>query len=113
MALNPGTPASLLSEVLDQLDQVLVMSVNPGFGGQRFIEGAVDKIRWLRSQLDERNPHCELAVDGGIDVTTTPRVVAAGARVLVAGTAVFRHPEGVKAGITALTTAAEETGRNR
>jgi ribulose-phosphate 3-epimerase len=110
VALNPGTPAPLLSEVLDLLDQVLVMTVNPGFGGQRFIEGTVDKIRWLRSQLDERNPHCELSVDGGIDASTAPRVVAAGARVLVAGTAVFRHPEGIKAGVAALATAASGTG---
>jgi len=103
IALNPSTPAAVLEEVLEKLDLVLVMTVNPGFGGQSFIEYPLKKIRQLRKMLYERNPGCELEVDGGIDAQTAPRVAEAGANVLVAGTAVFGYPQGPRAGIEAIT----------
>jgi ribulose-phosphate 3-epimerase len=93
----------LLEEILDELDLVLVMTVNPGFGGQHFIEYTLKKIRQVRKMLDSRNPKCELEVDGGIEARNAPRVVKAGAGVLVAGTAVFGHEGGAKAGMEALT----------
>jgi len=102
VALNPSTPAGTLSEILEALDLVLVMTVNPGFGGQEFIEYTLRKIRQVRQMLDSRNPGCDLEVDGGIDPRTAPRVVQAGARVLVAGTAVFGHSGGPEAGIKSL-----------
>lgn len=106
VALNPSTPAAALDEVIEALDLVLVMTVNPGFGGQRFIERALRKVAEVRRMLDARNPGGELEVDGGIDSRTAPRVVAAGARVLVAGTAVFAHPGGPAEGLRALRAAA-------
>lgn len=89
VALNPGTPVSAVEEVLPHLDLVLIMSVNPGFGGQAFIENAVDKLRRVRRMLDERGLKAELEVDGGIGPKNAARVAEAGARVLVAGSAVF------------------------
>jgi ribulose-phosphate 3-epimerase len=103
VAMNPSTAAVLLEEILEELDLVLVMTVNPGFGGQHFIEYTLKKIRQVRKMLDSRNPKCELEVDGGIEARNAPRVVKAGAGVLVAGTAVFRHEGGAKAGMEALT----------
>ena len=96
VALNPGSPLCLIEEVLAEVDLVLLMTVNPGFGGQAFIEGMVDKIARLRSMLDERNSTAELEVDGGITPEIAPRVVEAGARVLVAGAAVFAARGSVK-----------------
>ncbi|EKE44368.1 C-terminal of ribulose-phosphate 3-epimerase [Oceaniovalibus guishaninsula JLT2003] len=87
MALNPATPASAVAHVLDAADLVLVMTVNPGFGGQSFLDMS-SKIRELRSMIGDREIHLE--VDGGIDPATAGGVVAAGADVLVAGSAVFR-----------------------
>lgn len=89
VSLSPATPISALEEILPDLDQVLVMTVNPGFGGQSFIESMVDKIRRMRTLLDERGLSADLEVDGGINGTTAARVVEAGARVLVAGSAVY------------------------
>lgn len=88
VALNPGTPAESVRDLIDICDMVLVMSVNPGFGGQRFIPGAVDKIAALRTMIGDRPVHIQ--VDGGIDPVTAPLVAAAGADVLVAGSAVFK-----------------------
>lgn len=88
VALNPGTPAVSVEHVLDLCDMVLVMSVNPGFGGQKFIPSAVDKIATLRRMIGDRPIHIQ--VDGGIDPVTAPLVAAAGADVLVAGSAVFK-----------------------
>jgi ribulose-phosphate 3-epimerase len=99
VALNPSTPVSVLEEIIEELDLVLVMTVNPGFGGQRFIERMLSKIRQVRDLLQERNQRCELEVDGGIDGRTTPLVIAAGANVLVAGTAIFADKEGPSAGL--------------
>lgn len=89
VSLNPSTSEDVLRYVLDDLDQVLVMSVNPGFGGQRFIPQVLDKIRNLRGWITERGLDCRIAVDGGITPETAPRVIEAGADVLVAGSAVF------------------------
>jgi ribulose-phosphate 3-epimerase len=89
VSLNPATPLSAISEILPSLDLVLVMTVNPGYGGQSFIESTLPKIAELRSMLDAKNLAAELEVDGGINVKTAPKVVKAGARVLVAGAAVF------------------------
>jgi len=88
--LNPSTPVDMVEDVLDDLDMVLLMSVNPGFGGQRFIPRVLDKIRRLRQLVSSRGLKVDIEVDGGIDPDTAPRVIEAGANVLVAGTAVFR-----------------------
>jgi ribulose-phosphate 3-epimerase len=95
VSLNPSTPLSAIDEILPYVDLVLVMSVNPGFGGQQFIESSVDKIARLRRRLDELRLSLELEVDGGINAEIAPRVVIAGARVLVAGAAVFNKKESV------------------
>jgi ribulose-phosphate 3-epimerase len=89
IALNPGTPIETLTEILPFVDLVLVMTVNPGFGGQTFIEGMVEKIARMRAELDRRGLTAELEVDGGINAKNAPKVVQAGATVLVAGAAVF------------------------
>ncbi len=95
VALNPGTSLGTLDRILPYLDLVLVMTVNPGFGGQTFIKGMLDKIADLRSLLDERQLSAELEVDGGINSKIAPEVVKAGARVLVAGVAVFNSGQTV------------------
>ncbi|MBZ4419443.1 ribulose-phosphate 3-epimerase [Myxococcus sp. RHSTA-1-4] len=89
VVLNPGTPLSAIEEVLGEVEMVLLMSVNPGFGGQSFIESTVDKVRRLRAMLDARGLDADIEVDGGINADTAKRVVAAGATVLVAGSYVF------------------------
>lgn len=88
VALNPATPVGVIEHMLDRLDLVLVMSVNPGFGGQAFIPGAIEKIRQVRALIGSRP--IDIEVDGGITPDTAPQVVAAGANVLVAGSAVFK-----------------------
>lgn len=93
LALNPSTPVGVLEEVVDDLDLVLVMSVNPGFGGQRYIPAATDKIRRVREFLDRRGSRARLEVDGGITAATVGAVRAAGADTIVAGTAVFGAPD--------------------
>ena len=95
VALNPGTPIDTLDEILPELDLALVMTVNPGFGGQAFIEDMLDKIARLRIELDRKGLATELEVDGGINAEVTPKVVQAGARVLVAGAAVFHSGQTV------------------
>ena len=87
---------------MEDMDLILIMTVNPGFGGQHFIDQMLKKIRQVRLQLDARNRVCELEVDGGIDTETVPMVVEAGARVLVAGTSIFAWPGGPEAGIGSL-----------
>ena len=87
--LNPATPLAAIENVLGDLDLVLVMSVNPGFGGQSFIESQLRKIEAIRKMIDKTGKAIHLEVDGGVDAATAPRVIAAGADVLVAGTAVF------------------------
>ncbi len=102
VALNPSTPVDTLEEIVEELNLVLVMTVNPGFGGQHFIEYTLNKIRKMRKLLDSRNPGCELEVDGGIEPENASRAVEAGAKILVAGTAVFGHKGGAEAGLKAL-----------
>jgi len=102
VVINPATPASLLEEVLPQVDQVLVMTVNPGFGGQHFLHTTLPKVRRVRHMIDSINPTCDLELDGGIDPDTAPFGVAAGANVLVAGTAVFGDRHGVTAAMNKL-----------
>ncbi len=87
VALNPSTPASLLNEILEYADLILVMTVNPGFGGQKFISSMLNKVKTVREMIGKRKIHLE--VDGGVDVTTAPELVKAGANVLVAGNAIF------------------------
>lgn len=110
VALNPSTPAGVLEEIIEQLDLILVMTVNPGFGGQKFIEYPLKKVRLLREILDRRNRNCEIEVDGGIAPQNAARVVEAGAGVLVAGTSVFGHPEGPEAGVRSLMQAVKGKG---
>jgi ribulose-phosphate 3-epimerase len=90
ISLNPSTPAKMLDYMYEDIDLILVMSVNPGFGGQSFIESQLRKIEAIRKNIDKRGLDIRLQVDGGVDANTAPRVVAAGADVLVAGTATFR-----------------------
>jgi ribulose-phosphate 3-epimerase len=93
VALNPATPLSAVEWVLGDCDMVLVMTVNPGFGGQRYIEFGTEKVRQLRALADVRNPTLDIEVDGGVNADTAALVAAAGANVLVAGTAVFGAPD--------------------
>ena len=95
VAINPATPANVLDTLLPDLDQVLVMTVNPGFGGQSFIHGTVGKISKVRAWLDDAGLGAELEVDGGINAATAPIAASAGARVLVAGSAVFNSDSSV------------------
>ena len=108
VVINPATPAAVLEEILQDVDQVLVMTVNPGFGHQHFIHTTLPKIRRVHRMIDEIRPGCDLEVDGGIDATTAPLVVDAGANVLVAGSAVFGAGEGVIAAMNRLRAAANE-----
>jgi len=102
VALNPATPVEAVRDVLDLTDLVLVMSVNPGFGGQAFIPASTGKVRRARSLLDAAGSPAELEVDGGVDAGNAAALAAAGATVLVAGSAVFGHPGGARGGIRAL-----------
>jgi ribulose-phosphate 3-epimerase len=106
VTLNPATPVETLWEILPFVRQVLVMTVNPGFGGQNYIDTMTDKIARVALMVRERGLEVDVEVDGGIDGDTAPRAVGAGASVLVAGTAVFNHPDGIAAGIAALRRAA-------
>jgi ribulose-phosphate 3-epimerase len=106
VVLNPATSPVALAEILPDVDVITVMTVNPGFGGQKFIHGTLGKVRRLRQMIDSTKPDIDLEVDGGIDPETTPLVVEAGARVLVAGSAVFGAPEGVTAAMGRLRAAA-------
>ncbi|MFD0848330.1 ribulose-phosphate 3-epimerase [Sphingosinicella xenopeptidilytica] len=103
VVLNPATPLSVLDYVIEDLDLVLVMSVNPGFGGQSFIDSQLRKIEAIRTLIDATGKTIDLEVDGGIDMVTAPRAIAAGADVLVAGTATFRGgPDAYAANIARL-----------
>ena len=97
LSLNPGTPASAIDEVMDEIDLILVMTVNPGFGGQKFISSQIKKIAEIRQRIDDSGRQIDLQVDGGIDQTTAKLVVDAGANVLVAGTASFKGGPGAYA----------------
>lgn len=102
VAINPHNPAILISEIITMVDLVTVMTVNPGFGGQSFIKDMKSKIAELRAMIGNVRGHIDIEVDGGINPDTAPHAVQAGANVLIAGTSVFQHPSGVKAGIMEL-----------
>jgi len=93
VSINPATPISVVEHVMGLADMLLIMTVNPGFGGQKFIPYTVEKIRHARQIIEERNYRCLIEVDGGIDAATVPVVVKAGAEVLVAGSAIFEAPD--------------------
>jgi ribulose-phosphate 3-epimerase len=97
VAINPSTPVVALEEVAGDLDFVLVMSVNPGFGGQTFIPRSESKVRAIRELLDRQGSRAPIAVDGGVDVSNAARIVAAGAGILVAGSSVFGQPDPARA----------------
>jgi ribulose-phosphate 3-epimerase len=105
IAINPATPAAVLEEIVADVDQVLVMTVNPGFGHQQFVRTTVPKIGRVRELIERRRLACELEVDGGIDATTAPLVARAGATVLVVGSAIFADPDGVATAMQRLRTA--------
>jgi ribulose-phosphate 3-epimerase len=111
VVINPATPAALLEEILQDVDQVLVMTVNPGFGHQPFLHSTLPKIRRVREMIERIKPGCDLEVDGGIDATTAALVVEAGANVLVAGSAIFNSPEGVAAAMKRLAASCNQVGK--
>lgn len=108
VSLNPSTPLCMVENVFGDMDVLLIMTVNPGFGGQCFIPAMTPKIAIARQMAEELNPELDIAVDGGIDVATTPEVVRAGANYLIAGTAVFGDPAGIASACAALKAAAEK-----
>jgi len=108
VVINPATPATVLDEILQDVDQVLVMTVNPGFGHQRFIHTMLPKIRRVREMIDDVGRDCDLEVDGGIDATTAPLVIDAGANVLVSGSAIFSDGKGVIAAMNGLRAAMDK-----
>ena len=95
VTLNPSTPVSMLEDIICDVDMVLLMSVNPGFGGQRFIEGTIGKIRRLRELIASSGSHALIEVDGGVQSETAPRLVSAGVDILVSGSYVFKAPDPV------------------
>ncbi|HBV05352.1 MAG TPA: ribulose-phosphate 3-epimerase [Gemmatimonadetes bacterium] len=105
VALNPGTSLETIRDVLPYLDLLLVMSVNPGFGGQSYIEESTAKLGRARAMLDEVGSDAELEVDGGVWVSNVEEIVSAGASVVVAGSAVYGHPDGAAAGVRAIRSA--------
>ena len=109
VAINPATPGAVLEEIVQELDQVLVMTVNPGFGHQQFIRATLPKIERVRELVERRKPGCDVEVDGGIDATTAPLVVRAGATVLVAGSSIFGDRDGVATAMKRLRTAIDRT----
>ena len=93
VVINPGTPIASIEEALNYVDYVLLMSVNPGFGGQQFIRNSLEKVRRLRRMIDERGVNVRIEIDGGIDLGNIGEVVAAGAEIIVAGSAIFGAPD--------------------
>lgn len=108
VAINPATPLEAVREVIADIDLLVIMSVNPGFGGQSYIPASQDKVRRARAMLEEVASAAELEVDGGVDATNAAAIVAAGASVLVAGSAVYGHPKGAAAGVRAIRDAVRE-----
>ncbi len=115
VAINPATPVAVLEEIVGDVDQVLVMTVNPGFGHQQFVRTTLPKIGRARELIERLKPGCQLEVDGGIDATTAPLVVGAGADVLVAGSSIFGARDGVMAAMSRLRSAVnqDEAGSGR
>ena len=108
VAINPATSATVLEEILQDVDQVLVMTVDPGFGHQHFLSTTLLKIRRVRHLIQQIKPGCDVEVDGGIDATTAPLAVRAGANVLVAGSSIFAESDGVAAAMERLRNAANQ-----
>lgn len=102
VVLNPGTPASAIQAVLHKVNVILVMTVNPGYSGQKFIPEVLPKISLIRQALDKVNPKGMIAVDGGITADTLPQTLEAGAQIFIAATAIYKYPQGIAAGIQAL-----------
>jgi ribulose-phosphate 3-epimerase len=102
VALNPATPVSEIEEIVGLCDMILVMTVNPGFGGQSFIMSTLEKVKRIREMARVQDLDLKIEVDGGIDSHTAPQAVSAGADVLVAGNSIFNHPEGITEGIQAI-----------
>jgi ribulose-phosphate 3-epimerase len=109
-AINPSTPATMLDDILEACDLALVMTIDPGFGGQTLIPRTLRKVEHIRREVERQGLDTEVEVDGGVDATNAKACVDAGADVLVAGTAVFRHPGGPKGGVEALQHAITGTG---
>jgi ribulose-phosphate 3-epimerase len=109
-AINPSTPALMLDDILESCDLALVMTIDPGFGGQKLIPRTLRKVEQIRREIEHQGLDTEVEVDGGVDASNAKACVDAGADVLVAGTAVFKHPGGPGAGVTALRTALAATG---
>ena len=112
LALNPATPLETLADILPDLDLVLVMTVNPGFGGQKFITGTLDKARCARALMDAAGSSALLEVDGGVGEGNAAALRDAGVDVVVAGSSVFRHPEGAEGGVKALRAALDAPTRH-
>ncbi|HVB13712.1 MAG TPA: ribulose-phosphate 3-epimerase [Candidatus Dormibacteraeota bacterium] len=110
VGINPATPAGFLADILPEISLALVMSVDPGFGGQPFLSSALAKVKGLRRMVEERNLKCDIEVDGGVDPENAAACLDAGATVLVAGTAVFKASGGTRAGVSCLL---ELMGRGR
>jgi ribulose-phosphate 3-epimerase len=108
VALNPGTPAAAIHSALTAADIVLVMSVNPGYSGQDFIADVLPKVHELRTRLAELGSPALIEIDGGVDAETLPKALEAGGQVFVAASAVYKHPQGVTAGMQALRTASPQ-----
>ncbi|HXH22124.1 MAG TPA: ribulose-phosphate 3-epimerase, partial [Dehalococcoidia bacterium] len=108
VCLNPGTPVSALADVVPEADQVIVMTVNPGWGGQPFIEACLEKVKWLAAERLRRSLSLAIEVDGGVNLTTAPRCVAAGADILVAGAAVYNDKASIAENMAALLAALRE-----
>jgi len=102
VVLNPGTPASAIEALLPFVDHVLVMTVSPGFSGQKFIPEMLPKIRAIRQMIDKSHLSTKIEVDGGINSSTVKSVIEAGADIIVAATAIFGHPQGIESGVYAL-----------
>ena len=111
VVINPATSAAVLEEILQDVFQVLVMTVNPGFGHQHFLPTTLPKIRHVREMLEQIKPGCDIEVDGGIDAETAPLAAAAGANVLVAGTAIFSESEGVATAMNRLRGSIKQSGK--
>jgi len=111
VAINPATPASVLEEILPDLDQVLVMTVNPGFGHQHFLQSTLPKVRRVAQMIERIKPECDLEVDGGVEEATAAMAVAAGANVLVAGTSVFAADKSVAAAMESLRSAVTQVAQ--
>ena len=102
VCLNPGSPLALVEPVLRNADLLVMMCVNPGWGGQKFIDGSLERIKAARALCDRLNPKLDIEIDGGVNAETGPQSASNGATVLVAGSFVFSHPQGMKAAIQEL-----------